>query len=132
MVALSDADHGSIRRVVEEKWVQAALDRDWDAALALCTEDVVYMPQEHPALHGRDEMRSFLNGFPTIVNIGQRLDDVSGDTDLAVARGGFWATLRVEGQEMSGKGKFLGAMTKRNGTWFFTAVCFNWDAPLGA
>ena len=33
---------------------------------------------------------------------------------------------------MSGKGKFLGAMTKRNGTWFFTVVCFNWDAPLGA
>ena len=54
MAALTDQDRGEIRELVEQKWVAAGLSRDWGATMALCTEDFVYMPPDHPVLHGKE------------------------------------------------------------------------------
>jgi ketosteroid isomerase-like protein len=132
MPVLTDADRARLRQMVEQDWVQAALERDADASVALCADDVVYMPQDHPVVHGKDEMRVFLGAFPRMLSFTQSVEELSGDTALAVTRGSFEITLDLEGREVSGKGKYLATSAKRSGQWLMTSACFNWDAPLGA
>ena len=131
MAALTDADRARLRDMIEKNWVEAALARDWNTSMALCTEDFVYMPQDHPVLHGREEAKAFLDAFPSIVSFTQSLDAASGNTDLASLRGSFDVTIQDEGQEVSGHGKFLATATSQGGEWLMSVVCFNWDAPLG-
>ncbi len=130
MAALTDEDRQRLREMCEKDWVEAALGRDWNASMALCTDDFVYMPQDHPVLHGKDAAKDFLDGFPTIVSFTQRLDAVTGDSDLALLRVSFDLTIEDEGKQVSGTGKGLAAATRSSGEWLFSAVCFNWDAPL--
>lgn len=108
MGELSGADREGLRQMIENDWVEASLARDWDASLALCSQDFVYMPQDHRILHGRSEAKVFLEEFPSIVALTQAIDHIAGDTDLAVFRGRFDLTVDDEGQRVSGRGKFLG------------------------
>ncbi len=45
-------------RATATPWIQASLDRDWDALLALCTTDVVFSPADAPAASGLALCRS--------------------------------------------------------------------------
>ena len=130
MAGLTDQDRDEIRAVIEEKWVAGGLARDWEASMALCTEDFVYMPQDNPVLHGKIEAQAWLDGFPDIQRFSQEVMDVSGDSELAVARATFEVGFEVDGEEVSGVGKGLCVMSKQSGEWLMSAVCFNWDAPL--
>ncbi len=130
MAELTDQDRDQIREVVEQKWVAAGLARDWGASMALCTEDFVYMPQDNPVLHGKAEAQAWLDGFPDLKTFSQELVDISGDTELVVARCTFGVGFEVDGQEVSGVGKGLAQMSKQSGEWLMSAVCFNWDVPL--
>ena len=130
MAELTDQDRDEIREVVEQKWVAAGLARDWGASMALCTEDFVYMPQDNPVLHGKAEAQAWLDGFPDLKTFSQEVVDISGDTELVVARCTFAVGFETDGQEVSGVGKGLAAMSRQSGEWLMSAVCFNWDAPL--
>ena len=130
MAELTDQDRDKIREVVEQKWVAAGLARDWGASMALCTEDFVYMPQDNPVLHGKAEAQAWLDGFPDLKTFSQEVVDISGDTELAVGRCAFEVSFEADGQEVSGVGKGLAAMSRQSGEWLMSAVCFNWDAPL--
>jgi ketosteroid isomerase-like protein len=130
MPTLTAEDTERLRQMYEKEWVAGAVQRDWDALLGLCADDFVYLPHEHPLLHGKAAVRVFLDGFPRITSFEQTLDAVSGTPELAVTRGHFTLTMEVEGQAISGTGKFLGSASKRGGQWLTTAACFNWDAPL--
>lgn len=130
MTQLTDGDQTRLREMIEEVWVEAAITKNWAAAMAVCSEDLAYMPQDHPTLHGRDEATSYLEGFPAILRMTQSVESVTGDRGLAVFRGTFEASIENEGEEVDGTGKFLGTASKDSGEWLFTAVCFNWDAPL--
>ncbi len=129
MAELTDADRARLREICEKDWVEAALAGDWDAAMGLCTDDFKYMPQDHPLLTGKEAAKSFLQTFPTILSFSQSLDAASGSTDLAAVRGVFDLTVRSEGQELSGTGKFLCTVTKHGDEWLLSAACFNWNAP---
>jgi len=130
MAELTDSDRARLRELTEKDWVNAGLERDFAASMALCTDDFVYMPQDHPVLHGKDEAMAFLNGFPDIVKFTQAVEDVIGDSSLAAVRGSFTGTINADGQQLSGTGKFLCTATKASGQWLISAACFNWDAPL--
>ncbi len=129
MADLTDGDRTRLSEMIERDWVEAGLARDFDASMALCTHDFVYMPQDHPVLNGRDEAKAFLNGFPEIVRFTQSVDTIAGDRSLAAVRGSFALTIATGGQELSGTGKFLCTATKGSGQWLVTAACFNWDGP---
>ena len=47
-------------------WVQACLDRDWDALLALCTDDVVFAPPGEPSVSGEESLKTWLDDFPVM------------------------------------------------------------------
>ena len=64
MAALTDADRDRLREICEVDWVSATLARDWDANLALVSEDLVYMPPDHPVLRGKQEwVETELNNY---------------------------------------------------------------------
>lgn len=131
MAELTDADRNRLRQMVEESWVNAALARDWNGCLALCSDDLAYMPPDSPALHGKAQTLGFFEAFPTIRRFRQSVEAIAGDTNVAVMRCSFSLSAEGEDGELSGDGKVLGAASKSSGDWLFTAVCFNWDAPLG-
>ena len=64
MSSLTRSDQDQLRALIEKHWVEAAVARDWDALLALCTEDFVYMPQDHPALRGQEQTERLPRRFP--------------------------------------------------------------------
>ena len=130
MAELTDQDRNEMRELIEEKWVAGGLARDWDASMALCTEDFVYMPQDNPVLHGKAEAQGWLDGFPDLKTFSQEVVDISGDRELAVVSCTFKVGFEAEGQEISGVGKGLAAMSRQSGEWLMSAVCFNWDTPL--
>ena len=130
MAELTDQDRNEMRELIEEKWVAGGLARDWDASMAVCTEDFVYMTQDNPVLHGKAEAQGWLDGFPDLKTFSQEVVDNSGDRELAVVRCTFKVGFEAEGQEISGVGKGLAAMSRQSGEWLMSAVCFNWDTPL--
>jgi ketosteroid isomerase-like protein len=129
MTALTDQHLDEIRELCEEKWVSPALTRDWGANMALCTEDFVYMPPDHPVLHGTTEARAYLDAFPELTSFSQQLVDVVGDTELAAIQCTFAGTFIVDEQELSGVGKCLVTASRQSGEWLLSAACFNWDTP---
>ena len=130
MAELTDQDRAEMRELIEQKWVAGGLARDWEASMALCTEDFVYMPADNPVLHGKAAAQAWLDGFPELKAFSQEVVDISGDADLAVARVTFRVSFEADGQEVSGVGKGLAAMSRQSGEWLMSAVCFNWDTPL--
>jgi ketosteroid isomerase-like protein len=129
MSQLSSTDEQTIRRMLEVDWPDCTVRKDWDGTLALMTDDYVYMPQDHPVLKGKAEVRAFLEGFPPIAQMTQSLEALSGNTELVVARGTFDAAMDMDGALVSGTGKWMGTATKTDGEWLFTSSCFNWDSP---
>jgi ketosteroid isomerase-like protein len=129
MAELTAADRARLREICEKDWVEAALSGNWDATMALCTDDFEYLPQDHPLLTGKEATKGFLQSFPPILRFSQTLDAATGSTDLTALRGSFDLTIQGEGQELSGHGKFLCTVAKRGNQWLLTAACFNWDAP---
>jgi hypothetical protein len=129
MADLTGADRSRLTEMVEHDWVEAALARDWNALMALCSEDFVYMPQDHPMLNGKGETKAFLSSFPTIRRLSQAVQAIYGDDRLTVLQFSFAGTIEVEGTDLSGKGKGLCAAARISGKWLFTSACFNWDGP---
>jgi ketosteroid isomerase-like protein len=129
MPDLTPEDRDRLRSMTENEWVTACVSRDWDKAVALCTEDVNYMPPDSPWLHGRAAVAEFLNGFPEMEQLFQHVVKMAGDTSLVVLHATFGGSFIVEGQKLTGEGKVLATAAKSDGAWRFSSVCFNWDAP---
>ena len=129
MSMLTEQDLAEIREMTEVTWANACMASDWDTAAALLTEDVDYMPSDLPLLKGRQAVKEFLMDFPELREFHQGVEEVQGDTSLAVMRGTFGGTFMVEGQEVSAVGKLLCTAKKEDDRWRFAAVCWNWDAP---
>ena len=129
MSMLTEQDRDEIREMTEVSWANACMASDWDAAAALLTEDVDYMPADLPLLKGRQAVKEFLMDFPELREFHQAVEEVQGDAFLAVMRGTFGGTFLVEDQEVTAVGKLLCTAKKEDGHWRFAAVCWNWDAP---
>jgi ketosteroid isomerase-like protein len=128
---LTAEDRAVIRRFTEHEWPAAALARDWDRLLAMCANDITYMPADHPVLRGHLALREWFEQFPPIVKFTQPLEEVVGQGNLAVGRATFAAAVDVSGQRLEGTGKALCWFGKDDsGKWLARAVCWNWDRPL--
>jgi len=129
MSALTDSDKETIRRLLEEEWVQGCVRQEWNRCLDIMSDDYVYMVPDQPALRGKAEAQAFFDAFPQISQMSQSLEVVGGTQDMAVARGTYELSMDVDGTQMSGTGKFLSTATLKDDKWLFTSACFNWDAP---
>jgi ketosteroid isomerase-like protein len=128
---LTAEEHESIRRLTEDEWPAAALARDWDRLLALCSEDIRYMPADQPILHGHAALRAWFDQFPPIVKFTQPLEEVVGQGNMAMMHATFSVAIDVSGQRVENTGKALTWLSKgSSGRWLVNAVCWNWDRPL--
>ena len=128
--ALTPIDRATIRTLAEHDWTTALVNRDLDRLLALCADDIVYMPADHGALHGHDQLRQWLAAFPPIASMTQPIEWLDGTTTNATARVSFTAALDVEGQRVTQTGKALCCLRKNDaGQWLVKSVCWNFDQP---
>ena len=86
MAELTEQDRDRIRTITEREWVATCSAGDWDAAAALCTEDVDYMPADLPWLRGREAVAGFLRDFPEFSGFHQEVVKISGDSSLRRTR----------------------------------------------
>ncbi len=130
---LTAGDQDTIRDLVEQQWPSAWLARDLEKVLAMCTEDIVYMPADHPALRGQAELRAWLEQFPKTLKFTQPLTHVEGDAHRAVARATFEAAVEVAGEPAAIAGKVLCTLRKEpSGKWLAQSVCWNLDRPMAS
>ena len=130
MSSLTPQDVADIKDIIEIRWPAAARTNDCAGACQMCTPDIVYLPQDHPAVLGREALHDFLEAFPNFAEFTQTCDYVEGDGQRAVTRGTFTGRLTSPGSAATGK--YLATMDKHDGEWLASSICFNWDAPLAA
>lgn len=125
---LSREDVAAIRANIQP-WTRACLERDWDTLLAMCTDDIVFLPPNEPAAQG-DSVRPWLDNFPTIKAMEWDIDHVQGKADLACLRGWVRMTLVVSGQEVCFNGKYTDVCRKQaDGAWHFALIIWNSNEP---
>ena len=126
---LQPDDAAQIRATIGP-WNQACLDRNWDALLAMCTEDLVISGPGDPKVTG-DAVRTWLENYPIIMTMTVAFDRIEISGDLATASGSGTMLLEVEGQEVTETFDFIDVFRKdESGAWLYSAINFNSkDAP---
>lgn len=115
-------------RAMTAPWRKAALDRNWDAMIAMCTSDVVFAPPGQPSVSGAT-LRPWLEAYPIMKEFSFDFDriDVSGDLATGVGRGSW--TLDVDGQEQSATFRFVDVFKRTPKGWRYAHVIWNLDTP---
>jgi len=125
---LSAADTAAIQGLVQP-WTTACLDRDWDAALAMCTDDVVFMPPDEPTVQG-SAVRDWLERYPIMKQFEWDFDQIEGQGDLAFGRGWFHVVLEVPEGTTTMDGKFVDVFERgTDGKWRIAVLMFSSNAP---
>lgn len=108
-----------------EPWNRACLERDWDALLGMCTDDVVFMPHGEPQVEG-DAVRPWLDAFPEIKAMTWSIEHLEAAGDLAVLRGPVKQTLVIDGEAQQVDAKFCDlARREGDGRWRIATVIWN-------
>jgi len=117
-------DVAAIRGTIEP-WTNACVRRDWDRLLSMCTDDVVFLPPNEPAVEGGG-VRAWLDNFPTIIAMSLDMERVEGAGQLACVRGWVKMTLEISGQQLAFDGKYIDVLRKQpDGMWRFAQVMWN-------
>ena len=122
-------DATSAIRATVGPWTKAALDRDWDTMISMCTNDVVFAPPGEPGVSGKN-LRQWLEAFPVMKEFSWNFDRIEVNGDLATGVGrGRW-TFDINGQSVSANFKFADIFRKSpDGGWKYAHVIWNTDAP---
>jgi ketosteroid isomerase-like protein len=122
-------DDASVIRGSISPWCKAALERNWDALIAMCTSDVVFAPPGEPRVPA-NKLRPWLEAFPVMRKFDFSFDrlDISGDLAIGVGPGAW--ILEINGQTVSATFKFADVFKRGpQGTWRYAHVIWNLDAP---
>ena len=123
---LTEADIAAFEALIEP-WCNACVQRDWDAVLNMCTNDVAFLPPGSPAIP-TEGIRAFLDAFPVMTAFTFTYDRIEGQEDFATLQGAFDMTVESDAGEVRGTGKFVDVMRKEaDGSWRFSCVIWNDD-----
>jgi len=107
-------------------WVQACLDRDWDALLALCTDDVVFAPPGELSVSGEESLKTWLDAFPVMTAFEFSFDQIDESDGLAVAFGKGSMTVEMGDETASMTIKFADVFHRQDdGGWLYSHVIWN-------
>jgi ketosteroid isomerase-like protein len=130
---LSDEDITAIK-AIGPAMDKLALAGDYDAALAMFTDDVLVMGPNSPTFQGRSTWLEMVKSSSmTVTEYMLEFVDVDGYGDIAYARGIYKEAFNIEGAEEPHKdeGKVLGIFRKQpDGSWLIAVWCWNSDLPL--
>ena len=122
---MTHSDAATAVQDIIEPWNRACLDRDWDALLSMCNDDIVFMPPGAASVSG-EAVRPWLDAFPVIRSMEWSVDDLQESGDVAYLRGPVRQSLEVDGQPEEFDGKYCDVMVKgADGQWRFSLVIFN-------
>ena len=108
--------------------------QDWKTAGAVYTDDAILLPPNTAEVRGRDAIQKFLQGFPKMTVFKERVEEISGDANLAYPQGTYETSFVPKGAKtpVNEKGKVLGVWRKQpDGSWRVTRVIWNSDLPPG-
>jgi ketosteroid isomerase-like protein len=74
---LTAQDVAALNGIVND-WVQILLAANWDKLASQLAEDVVFLPPDQPAVHGKKAVRAWLEAFPPIKTFTSRLQHAEG------------------------------------------------------
>lgn len=126
---LSAQDVAAIRAGTDQ-FVSLLLARNFDALVRLYSEDAVFMPPHHPAVKGRQALRSWMAGFPPVTRFTAEIEAIDGRQDLAYVRGTYAMRFQPDGapRPVDDAGKFLEIRQKQaDGSWLLITDMFNSD-----
>ena len=111
-------------------WTRACLNRDWDALLDMCTDDIVFSGPGESRVTG-DAVQSWLENFPVQTAMVWDFDRIEVRGDLAIGNGSGNMTIEADGQEISMSFDFTDVLRRdQHGNWLYSSVIFNSnDAP---
>ena len=125
------AEQRTALQKLAETWAEAAPRQDWDTILDLCTDDVVFMPQDEPIVEGKEDQRTWHENFHTVQEMKSDFvkGEVSGDT--AIGQGVFSLVAKSEeGSLVDMKGKWLSGYRRQpDGRWLISHLAWNLDRP---
>ena len=125
---MTNSDALTAAQNIIEPWNRACIDRDWDAALSMCTEDMVFMPPGAPPVSG-EAIRPWLDALPVIRAMDWSIDDLKESGDIAYLRGPVRQTFEIEGQTEEFDGKYCDVMVRgTDGQWRFSLIIWNTNA----
>ena len=131
--ALSDEDIAAIK-AIGPAMDKAALAGDFDAALALFTEDVLVMGPNSPIFQGRSTWLEMVNSLGmTVTEHVVNLVEVDGYGDIAYGRATWKEAFSIEGvaEPIKEEGKILGIFRKQpDNSWLIAVWMWNSDLPL--
>jgi ketosteroid isomerase-like protein len=126
---LSDADHAALQALFDTNVVLIRA-HNWDGWAGTMTEDVTFMPPNHPMLHGRAATRAWVDSFPAISEFNFTNVTIDGAGNLAWGTSGVPMTLNVGGQQVKDVSKQLVVFKKQaDGKWRVAAVAVSSDLP---
>src|SRR5262245_3464855 len=122
-------DTAAIRATITP-WTRAALERNWDVMIALCTADVVFAPPGEPSVSG-DRLRAWLEGYPVLREFQWDFDRINVNGDLATGVGRGSLALDINGSVVTAPFKFVDVFRKgADGQWRYAHVIWNTDTPM--
>ena len=128
---LAEADRAALTKLVDST---AAIIKahNWDVWAAGFTDDAVFLPPNHPMIHGRAAIRAWVDSFPTINEFAFTNATVDGSGSLAWGTTGIPMSFTPPGGALvKDVSKQLAVWRKQpDGAWKVVAVAFNSDLPM--
>ena len=126
---LSDADRAALQALFDST-ASNIRAHNWDAWAAVMTDDVMFLPTNHPMIHGRAATRAWVDSFPAITQFNFTNVTIDGAGGLAWGTSGVPMSLNVGGQQVNDVSKQLVVFKKQaDGHWKVAAVAVNSDLP---
>ena len=124
---LSPEDKAEIT-ALQPKFESALLGKDFGSLANLYTADATLMPPHQPAVKGRDAIREWMAGFPSLTEFTLGIDEIDGRGDMAFVVGTYTMTMEIEGESVADQGKYMEVRLREpNGQWSIHADIFNSD-----
>jgi uncharacterized protein (TIGR02246 family) len=127
----------AIRRIAQE-YMGAANAGDLDKWLGTLTDDIVFLPPDHPLVSGKDAVRAwaketFFDPFRMKLNLSFDEIEVFGDTAHAYGRFTLSLSPAGGGSDIEMVGKFIDIFRRESdGVWRHARAIFNSDKPVGS
>jgi|SRR5579864_3447040 len=113
-------------------WARHWNAKQLDKVVEIYSEDAVYLPPHHAALHGRDAIREYLEGplFHGVTDLKFEVTYIKESGDLAYDVGRYSMTVpQQDGSKKADRGKYLAVWRREKGTWKLVADSWSSDLP---
>jgi uncharacterized protein (TIGR02246 family) len=113
-------------------WARHWNAKQLDKVVEIYSEDAVYLPPHHAALHGRAAICEYLEGplFHGVTDLKFEVTYIKESGDLAYDVGRYSMTVpQQDGSKKADRGKYLAVWRREKGTWKLVADSWSSDLP---